>query len=502
MDQPVVKRSIELVLASHTNIGKTSLARTLLGRDVGEVRDEAHVTQFSDRYTWLEAAQGESLKLWDTPGFGDSQRLLKRLQKSGTLRGWLLTEVWDRWLYPGFHFSQKVLRTVQDEADVVLYLVSAAEPPEAAGYLDSEMQLLECIGKPVIVLINQLASDLDIEQEAADIRQWQDYCAQYPHITGVLPLDAFARCWVQEFVLLENIQAALQDQECCGLMGRLIVAWKAEGLRVFDEAMQVLATCVAGCAVARQPVAATSGLQTVAGGLLKAVNGPNKQKDAQHALSKQMIKDTEQALAGLTALYRLDATVENDIAAELGHFYHPKKGISETRFTVLSAVLTGVLSGLAADIATGGLTLGVGMIVGGIAGAFGGKAAALGYNRVAGTADSWVEWDADALDAVFARLVMCYLIVAHAGRGRGKMLLKREHPRWLEVVPEAVAAQHGRLLELWSSRGTDPLEPEIERHIYEHVLPLFTEVSWDVLQTLYPHVATLREPTETQSYLG
>ncbi len=284
MDHPIVKRSIELVLASHTNIGKTSLARTLLGRDVGEVRDEAHVTQFSDRYTWQEAAQGESLKLWDTPGFGDSQRLLKRLQRSGTLRGWLLTEVWDRWLYPGFHFSQKVLRTIQDEADVVLYLVSAAEPPAAAGYLDSEMELLECIGKPVIVLINQLASDQDIAQEAADVRQWQDYCAKFPHIASVLPLDAFARCWVQEFVLLESIQAALQEQDCRELMGRLIIAWKADEIVVFDQAMLVLAKCVTRCAVARVPVAHSNGLRSVAGGLLKGVTTPNKKKAAQDVL--------------------------------------------------------------------------------------------------------------------------------------------------------------------------------------------------------------------------
>ncbi len=232
---------------------------------MGEVRDEAHVTQFSDRYTWQEAVQGESLKLWDTPGFGDSQRLLKRMQKSGTLKGWLLTEVWDRWLHPGFHFSQKVLRTVQDEADVVLYLVSAAEPPEAAAYLDSEMKLLECIDKPVIVLINQLASDQDMVQEAADVRQWQHFCAAYPHIVSVLPLDAFARCWVQEFVLLEAIQAALQDQDCRSLMGRLIVAWKTDGLQVFDQSMQVLASCVARCAVARQPVADSHSLGAVAG---------------------------------------------------------------------------------------------------------------------------------------------------------------------------------------------------------------------------------------------
>ena len=36
--------TLSLSLISHTNAGKTTLARTLLGRDIGEVRDEAHVT--------------------------------------------------------------------------------------------------------------------------------------------------------------------------------------------------------------------------------------------------------------------------------------------------------------------------------------------------------------------------------------------------------------------------------------------------------------------------
>jgi len=497
MDRSLSKRSIELVLASHTNIGKTSLARTLLGRDVGDVRDEAHVTQFSDRYTWQEAAQGESLKLWDTPGFGDSQRLLKRLQKSGTFAGWLLTEVWDRWLHPGFHFSQKVLRTVQDEADVVLYLVSAAEPPETAAYLDSEMKLLECIEKPVIVLINQLGSDQGIAQEAADVQQWQNFCAIYPHVVSVLPLDAFMRCWVQEFVLLEAIQAALHDQDSRSLMARLIVAWKADGLQVFDQSMQVLASCVARCAVARQSVADSRSLGSVARGLMKKADAPRKQQGAERALSKAMANDTEQALIELATLYRLDATVENDIATDMSHIYHPKKGVSENRVTLLGAVLTGMLSGLAADIAVGGLSLGSGMIIGGIAGAFGGRAAAFGYNRVAGTADSWVEWDANALDALVVRIVMCYLIIAHAGRGRGKSVLKKEHPRWLQAVPNAVDAQRARLRSIWDSRGTGSLAPDTERRIEDKLLPLLTEITWDVLETLYPQVRKLRDPAET-----
>ena len=45
---------VTLSLISHTNAGKTTLARTLLRRDVGEVRDAAHVTLFNESYTLLE----------------------------------------------------------------------------------------------------------------------------------------------------------------------------------------------------------------------------------------------------------------------------------------------------------------------------------------------------------------------------------------------------------------------------------------------------------------
>ena len=64
---------VTLSLVSHTNVGKTTLARTLLRRDVGEVLDQAHVTEEAESLE-LVAKDGAVLKLWDTPGFGDSAR--------------------------------------------------------------------------------------------------------------------------------------------------------------------------------------------------------------------------------------------------------------------------------------------------------------------------------------------------------------------------------------------------------------------------------------------
>ena len=48
-------QDVTLSLISHTNVGKTTLARTLLRRDVGEVMDQAHVTEEAEAFTLIEA---------------------------------------------------------------------------------------------------------------------------------------------------------------------------------------------------------------------------------------------------------------------------------------------------------------------------------------------------------------------------------------------------------------------------------------------------------------
>ena len=205
-------RRSTLSLISHTNVGKTTLARTLLRRDVGDIRDAAHVTDAATGYTLIESPAGDALRLWDTPGFGDSARLLRRLRQSGNPLGWLLTQVWDRFADRPFFSSQLAVRNVRDEADVVLYLVNAAEDPAGAGYLDPEMQILGWTGKPVLVLLNQLGAPRPAAQERADVERWAAHLAGYPWVRGTLAFDAFARCWIQEHALLERIGAALPEE--------------------------------------------------------------------------------------------------------------------------------------------------------------------------------------------------------------------------------------------------------------------------------------------------
>ena len=165
--------TIALSLISHTNAGKTTLARTLVGRDVGTVRDAQHVTQEASAYPLLESAVGETLMLWDTPGFGDSARLARRLAQQGNPVGWFLSQVWDRFRDRPFFLSQQAVQNVRDRADVVLYLVNASEAPGDAGYLAPELDVLEWIGKPVIVLVNQTGAPRPRDEEAAQEATWR-----------------------------------------------------------------------------------------------------------------------------------------------------------------------------------------------------------------------------------------------------------------------------------------------------------------------------------------
>jgi hypothetical protein len=46
--------TVTFSLISHTNVGKTTLARTLLRREIGEVRDQPHVTTIAEAHSLIE----------------------------------------------------------------------------------------------------------------------------------------------------------------------------------------------------------------------------------------------------------------------------------------------------------------------------------------------------------------------------------------------------------------------------------------------------------------
>jgi hypothetical protein len=437
--QPV---KVQFALVSHTNNGKTTLARTLVGVDVGEVRDCAHVTVFAEAHTLQATQAGDALLLWDTPGFGDSVRLQKRLAMSGNPIGWFLREVLDRYRDRSFWLSQQALRAARDAADVVLYLVNSSEDPRDAGYLPAEMKILEWLGKPVVVLLNQLGPPRPGDEEKAEQASWQRHLDQYPIVRDVLALDAFARCWVHEHVFYERVGMQIIDAKRAGY-ARLLAAWEANNLQRFDTALRLTAEQVAVAARDCEPIQAEGkGLLKTA---LKAVglgkDEQRRQEAAMATLVERLNRQIGHTTASLLLLHHLDPGEAIRINARVRENFAVRAPLDKTQAGLLGAVVSGAATGLSADLMAGGLTLGGGALLGAIVGALTMAGAAWGFNTTTERDHAKVQFADPFLRTLFVSSVLRYLAVAHFGRGRGQFV-EGEAPAFWQAEVEQALAQH------------------------------------------------------------
>lgn len=486
--------TISISLVSHTNVGKTALARTLLVRDVGTVSDAPHVTEFADAFTMVETAQGDSLRLWDTPGFGDSVRLAKRLGERANPLGWFVSTVWDRWRERPLWASQQALRNVRDEADVVLYLVNAAEAPEAAGYVRPEMEILGWVGKPVIALLNQLGAPREAALEEAELARWRAHLKAFAPVRAVLPLDAFARCWVQELTLLRAIESVLAAGQQRERMGRLRSAWQAQREQTFDAAMRSLADSLARIASTKELLNDARGLKARLRGVGAAVAqgmGMGQPDEApvalaQKALAQRLEDEVRANTLSLIQLHGLSGDAQCEILTRLATHYELRLRMDESKAAMWGGMMTGALVGLKADVLSGGLTLGGGLLAGGLIGALGAAGLARCVNLVRGIDRSWIAWNAEALDQMVEAALLRYLAVAHFGRGRGDWAQGESPPHWKDVIARALAPQREALAVAWASRG-DGDEAEL---LAQALQPLLDQAARAALEQLYP--GTLR----------
>jgi hypothetical protein len=476
---------IQFALISHTNNGKTTLVRTLTGIDVGEVRDAAHVTLFAESHLLLATPEGDTLQLWDTPGFGDSVRLFKRLGMSGNPIGWFLREVLDRYRDRPFWLSQQALRTARDAADVVLYLVNSSENPVDAGYLTSEMKILEWLGKPVVVLLNQMGAPRPAPEEQKEQALWQQHLAQYGIVRDVLALDAFARCWVHERVFYRAVGKLIAAPKQAGY-ARLVASWDASNAERFRAAMKLTAQQVA--AAARDSELIVTDKKNLLKSALKAVGLSRTAQQGDKAMAVlvgRLNLCVEQATAGLLALHKLDTGEAAKINARVRDNFIVRAPIGKAQAGLLGAVISGAATGLSADLIAGGLTLGAGALLGGAVGALTFAGAAWGFNAKTDRSEPSMQFSVEFLRTLLVASILRYLAVAHFGRGRGNFQESEAPAFWQEEVERAAALFDADLSALWQALRKDGAHykslAEAER--------IVTGIASHTLDQLYPAAA-------------
>lgn len=447
---------IGLFLVAHTNVGKTTLIRTLLGRDVGEIEDAPDVTKAAIAYDLIVDQDAGALRLWDTPGFGDSFRLAKRLRQEHRWIAWGVREIWDRVFNRKLWLCQRLALDLRARASVILYPVNLQERPSDAVYVAPELEVLAWVGKPVLAILNQGGGQHGHESEIGRVKEWRDHLSNFPAVRGVSHLDAYTRCWVQELTLFKEIGQVLPEKERGGYM-KLAAALGQTYADRFDESVAAITDYLLRLASDKVELEAGwfDGIKDLWDFLLKPFPWGKSDKLnpfelAMQGLAQRYAEGSKAVTDKLIAINRLDG----ETAAEIVNFANTKlvtdQPVDGESSALVGGVISGILTGLGADLLSGGLTLGAGALVGGILGATAGAALAKGYNVYTSKDKKVVGWSTDSLTEAFGKSLMLYLAIAHFGRGQGQWRPKEAPQAWSTSVSLTINRYKEQLQLLWS----------------------------------------------------
>lgn len=472
------KSVVNLSLISHTNAGKTTLLRTLLRKDVGEVRDAAHVTAGNDVFIAVETAE-EQLALWDTPGFGDTSRLLNRIQRMDQKLMWFFSQAWDRLANKALWSSQMALRNVRDDADVVLYLINASEPLQEGHFVDQEMEILSWLNKPVLILLNQTGVPRLPEEELAELKIWADHLRQFSIVKGVLNLDAFTRCWVQEDQLMSHVEEVVPEGKKAAFT-KLKKEWHKRNEETFSRSMEILAHQLTANAAEGYAVKPASLIQKMG---FKRAELNREYSEVRQKLSESLATRVEDTMNKLIEVHELDGKGSRDslLGTARENFAEPQQ-VEASVWAAAASVVTGALAGLIVDLKAGGLTFGGGAILGGIGGGLGTWGLIKTYHLVHGQ-DNKLHWSKEHFREQIKLSLLSYLAVAHFGRGRGNWKDDVKPNHWQEIVSEVVESKQSTIDKFWDDASTLKSEyTELNREMEQLVRGLGREI----LDRLYP----------------
>ena len=452
---------IGIFLVAHTNVGKTSLLRTLLGEDVGEIDDAPDVTKATLAYDLFVEQDLGALRLWDTPGFSDSFRLAKRLRQEHRWLAWGIREIWDRAFNRKLWQCQRLALDLRARADVILYPVNMQERPFEAVYVAPELQVLAWVGKPVLAILNQIGGSNGHVSDAERAVEWRTHLSNFPAVSGIANLDAYTRCWVQEVSLFDKI-GHLLPETVRGSYLKLASALEKTYANRLDQSVAAISTYLMHIASDRVVLESGwfDGIKDIWDTLRNSVpwfkpDSLTPLESAVQGLAQRYAEGSKTLTDKLIAINRLEGVAASEILNIANMKLVTDKPVDGGTLSVIGSVMSGVLTGLAADLLSGGLTLGTGALVGGVLGATGGAVLAKGYNVASNKDKKVVGWSADALAEAFEKSLMLYLAVAHFGRGQGQWRPKEAPKSWSSSAQLIVRRYKDRLQSLGKGNGAD-----------------------------------------------
>ena len=336
---------LKLAVVGHTNVGKTSLLRTLT-RDVGfgAISHRPSTTQHVEGARL--SVDGEALiELYDTPGFEDAVALyeyIEQLPKTAErLDG---PELLQRFLNSSearqrFEQEAKVLRQLL-QSDAGFYVIDAREPV-LAKYRD-ELAILAMCGKPLLPVLNFVNSTE--QREPA----WREVLARLG-LHALVRFDTIAPPQDGEQRLYENLSLVLDSQR--PRLQRLIEHNQTQVLVRRKAAYRLIAELLVDVSACRRSV------------------HPDQLEEAIQNLHRDVRQREQTCVEALLKLYafRKDDAQASALPLEEGRWgddlFNPAT-MKQLGIKVGGGMAAGAATGVGIDLLTGGLSLGMATVVG------------------------------------------------------------------------------------------------------------------------------------------
>ncbi|MFC5496851.1 DUF3482 domain-containing protein [Caenimonas terrae] len=432
---------VTLVLLAHRDEDRQALRRALRAGPDG---------------TLLRTESGERLRLVDLPADATPLSLPGASGQGRALRK--LLGPWRRRPGP----PAPALLAAREDSDVVLHVVSAA------GDLAAGAQLLQWLGKPVLVLV----------------RGERELAAAGAGAAAVLPFDSFARSWLQEPALLAAIGRCLPPHQAAGF-GALARAWDQRNRLLLRDAMAVIARHLLEAARQTEDVgkAPRSLISLLSPGEREAHE--RRSHEAMAAVVERLQRSDAQATASLLALHGIEPSAAGLLNTRLERKFVVQQAISAGQAGVAGAA-TGAAMGVSLDLLTAGLTLGLAAVAGAVVGGGAAWVAAVWKNQATPAGNSVVQLSDDMLQAMTEAGLLRYLAVIHFGRGpdlgpdaggAGEI-----RPQWRSEVVAAVERRSADLQQQWAAAraGRAALDPGAA------LTAMLESIALSVLRRLYP----------------
>lgn len=362
------------------------------------------------------------------------------------------------------------LDKAREECHVVLHVVGAAADLETAS------ALLRWLDKPVLVLVNRPDG---AESEAPGlVARCQARARAYAPVAGVLSFDDFARCWVQEGVLLEAIRGAVPGPLAPGFE-RIAQAWQMRNRARFGRSMAAMAEHVLFAArqVEEVPATALSVKSLVVAGERQAQS--LARQAAMRGVAERLGRSAAEMFAKLRELHGIDVAMADELEEGLEQKFVVRQPIDAPQAAMAGAA-GGAATGASVDLLAGGLTLGAATALGALVGASAAFIGAAWKNRSTPAGASVVQLSDEMMQALVEAALLRYLAVAHHARTRGN-IDSPSQPFWRADVVAAVQAHSAWLAPFWAAARARA-EPDHEAALAREL----ESIAMRVLDTLYP----------------